>query len=240
MPFLPIPDFLTMAVLASASLCPNVPPPNIEVVASREPTKIRHDMTKEQLQNLRKDTKLPYQMMDLSHVETGGVLHSDIEIKHDVGFGVVPGNTADTVNQACVRYENIRITFALNPVIFIASDYTPESCWYKEIREHEESHIDMDEVVILKYAKRVQEGMKMAFSAPADFIAGPVDPKKTDPLKEKMGNDLVAMVNVLTADMGAERQEKQQGVDSLGGYAYIMNTCYQGENVVKITPDQRR
>lgn len=240
MPVLPLPEIVTLAVLASAGLCPNVPPPHIEVVASRQPTRIRQDLSKAELQDLRKDTKLPHQMMDLSHVETGGVLYSEIKIQHDVGFGTVPGNTAETVNQSCVRYENIRITLALNPEIYIASDYAPDSCWYHEIREHEESHIDMDEIVIMKYAKRVQDGMKLAFSTPADFIAGPVNPKKIDPLKKKMGEDLVTMVHVLTAGMGAERQEKQQGVDSLGGYAYIMNTCYDGPNVVKVTPDPRR
>lgn len=240
MPFFTVPDIATLTVLASAGLCPNVPPPNIDVIATRQPTRINQDLSKAELQNLRKDTELPHQMMNLSHVETGGVLYSEIQIQHDAGFGTVPGNTIDTVNQSCVRYENIRITFSLNPEIFIASDYAPDSCWYREIREHEESHIDMDEIIMMKYAKRVDDGMKLAFSSPADFIAGPVDPKKTAPLESKMGEDLVAMVKAMTVEMAAERQDKQQGVDSLGGYAYIMNSCYDGDNVVTVAPVPRR
>lgn len=240
MPAFPIPDFLTLTVLASANLCPAVPPPDIHVFVTRQDTEIRRDLTKVDLQKLRKDTALPHQMVDMSHVDTGGVLNSDISIRNDINFDVVPGNTAETVNQVCVRYRTINITLDLDPTILIAREYDPKSCWYNQVLQHEESHIDMDNVVLTKYAKRLQEGMKMAFSMPDDFISGPVPAKGADELKQNMGNALVAMVNILTTDLGAERQAKQQGVDSLEGYAYIMNNCYTGPNVVQVEPSYGR
>lgn len=219
-----------------ASLCPIVPGPQISVLTTRQLTEIRQNYSKDELKALRADTELPYQLQDLSHVETGGVMRGDIDIKYDVSFGEVPGNTVETVNDACVRYAQITITLHITPLIFIASEYGKESCWYEEIHKHEELHIDVDEEVVKKYAQRIEDGLNLAFATPEDFIDGPVKPKKAAALKKYMGQNLVAMIDVLANDMARERLERQQEVDSLSGYGEIMNACYQGRNVFRPAP----
>ncbi|MGZ9109264.1 MAG: hypothetical protein ACXW4B_10660 [Micavibrio sp.] len=223
-------------VSATAPWCPVVPAPQISVMTTRQLTEIRQNYNKDELKALRADTALPYQMQDLSHVETGGVMRGDIDIKYDVSFGEIPGNTAETVNHSCVRYAQIKITLHITPLIFIAREYGKDSCWYKEIHKHEELHIDVDEEVVKKYAQRIEDGLKLAFAAPDDFIDGPVKPKKAAVLKKEMGHNLVAMIDVLAKDMARERLERQQEVDSLGGYGEIMNACYHGPTVFRPAP----
>lgn len=228
-------------VLASASpaevpLCPNVSPPLIAVdVGSLEPV-IRHDLTKNKMSQFVSDTTLPTQMQELSHLEVGGMMQGDIHVRYDVVTGTIPGNTAETVHLNCVRYQTIKITLELAPTIFIASDYAPESCWYHEILEHEQSHIDMDRVVVEKYRQRMADGLALAFSEPGDSVQGPVRSKKEiAALKKSMGDQIVQMTDGLIADMKRERQSIQQSVDSTEGYAFIMNSCYQGDNVLTVS-----
>lgn len=215
--------------------CPAVPPPRVSVQTSRKETHIRHDLSKEALMAMQTDTDLPYQMQDMTHVETGGMVRGDIKVAYRIDMDAVPGATAATVEARCVRYSDINVVLELTPTIFIASDYAPETCWYKEIRTHEESHIDIDAIVIDKYASRISDGLQMAFSMPQDHIAGPVAPAQVDDLKKQMGEAVMAMVDVMVRDMARERIEKQAGVDSIRGYGHIMNSCYDGDNVVHIT-----
>ncbi len=136
----------------------------------------------------------------------------------------------------CVRYDSVQVTLTLMPTIYIASDYDEKSCWYKETYEHEMSHADMDRVVMEKYKARLQDGLALAFSGPQDGVQGPVAAKKVKDLKRAMGEQVVNMTGSLLADMARERMAGQQGVDSIKSYAYIMNQCYHGSNVVKVRP----
>ncbi len=229
---------LAGVILASAQDaggCPVVAAPDIFVETRRQKTEIRHDLTKAELLEIQGDTDLPYQMQNLAHVETGGMMSGDINISYEIVMDEIP--VATTVDSdLCVRYRQIRVVLEMDPTIFIARDYAPDSCWYHEIHQHEESHIDMDQIVIDKYSGRIQDGLAMAFSMPHDNVAGPVEMDGVPALKKQMGETLMAMVDVMLRDMARERQQKQQGVDSLRGYAYIMNRCYDGDNVIHIDP----
>lgn len=238
MPVLPMFETINAIVLAAAGagVCPDVPPPRIAVLTRRQPTQIHHSLSQAELENFKTTTDLPMQMHDLSHVETGGLMRGDIGIGYQIDFGTTPGATPETNAHECVRYKDITVTLTIKPEIYVATNYAPQSCWYHEILEHEESHIDMDQVVIDKYSGRIEAGLKMAFSQPGDSTGGPVDPRGTEALKKDMGRNVVDMVNVMVRDMARERAEKQHGVDSFGGYAYIMNACYDGDNVIELAP----
>ena len=226
--------FMLASASTGAGACPVVPPPQIFVETRRQKTEIRHDLTKDELLAMRSDTNLPYQMQDIAHIETGGMMQGDIRVSYDIVMDEIPGATAETVFDFCVRYQQIRVTLEIAPTIFIAKDHAPDSCWYHEIRQHEESHIDMDQVVVDKYSGRIKDGLALAFSMPEDNVAGPVKKKEISALKKQMGETLMAMVDVMARDMARERHVKQQGVDSVEGYGYIMNQCYDGDNVITI------
>ncbi|HEY8190487.1 MAG TPA: hypothetical protein VIF12_07360, partial [Micavibrio sp.] len=168
---------------------------------------------------------LPYQMQDMSHVETGGLMRGDIKIGYAIDLGDFPVREGEN----CVRYKSIAVTLELDPEIFIARDYAPDSCWFKKILDHEESHIDMDQVVIDKYAARIRDGLSLAFSVPEDAVAGPVGSADIAGLKASMGKNVMGVVGVMARDMLRERQQKQQAVDSAGSYAYIVKSCHSGD-----------
>lgn len=225
-----------LAAPQNVNACPVVPAPDIFVETRRQKTQIRHDLSKEQLMAMQGDTDLPYQMASVVHLETGGMMHGDIKVGYDIVMDEIPLAAADTVFDSCVRYRQVRVTLELDPTIFIARDFAPDSCWYHEIYQHEESHIDMDQIVIDKYAARIKDGLGLAFSMPQDNVSGPANKAAVPALKKDMGQTVMAMVDVVVRDMGRERQQKQQGVDSLHGYAYIMDQCYDGDNVIRVDP----
>lgn len=224
-------------VLASAApACPNVPAPRIGVEIVFEKPVINHERSIAQMRSTRMDTATPYQMRRLDHADRGGMIENDIGIDYNVETSVVPGNTAQTVNMSCVKYDSVQVRLTLRPKIYIARDYDEESCWYRETYQHEMSHVDMDMTVMEKYKERLRDGLALAFSGPQDGVQGPVNGKKVADLKKAMGNDLVSMTNALLSDMVRERLQQQQGVDSIENYAYIMDQCYRGGNVVKVKP----
>lgn len=230
-----------LAVMAATApipvpACPNANAPQIGVeVVTIQPV-IDHMQSIAQMKMTQMDTKVPYQMKQLDHASRGGMIEDDIRIDYSVNTSAIPGNTAETVNMNCVKYDSVQVRLTLQPKIFIAKDYDEKSCWYHETYEHEMSHVDMDRVVMEKYKGRLQDGLALAFSGPQDSVQGPVKKGGVEKLKKKMGNDLVNMTNSLLADMVRERMEQQQGVDSVKNYAYIMNQCYRGDNVVKVRP----
>lgn len=231
--------FLSGIILASAQdagACPVVPAPDIFVETRRQKTRIRHDLTKEELMAMQTDTDLPYQMKNIEHIETGGMMQGSIKVNYEIAMDEIPAATTGHVFDYCIRYRQVKVILELDPTIFIARDYAPDSCWYDEIGQHEESHIDMDQAVIDKYSQRIKDGLTLAFSMPQDNVAGPVKKDGIESLKKDMGQTVMAMVDVMVRDMVRERQEKQQGVDSLHGYAYIMERCYDGDNVITVLP----
>ena len=211
---------------AAPTACPSVPAPNIVVEMRVKDPVISHDKSIAQMKMMRMDTNMPFEMQQFDHVDRGGMMSSEIQISYGVETSPVPGNTAETVNQNCVRYDNVDITLTLASKIFVAKDYAESSCYYQKTREHELGHFDMDKVVVEKYRMRLQDGLSLAFSGPQDAIQGPVSKRKIKALEKKMGEQIVGMTNGLLADMVRERQEKQQAVDSVQNYAYIMNSCY--------------
>jgi hypothetical protein len=231
-----IKEGVSAVILASAGACPAVPPPEIRVVAIRQPTQVDHTLSREDLQEFKTESDLPLQMKNLEHIETGGVMRGDIGISYHIDMGEIPGRTEDTNHLSCVRYKDIVVTMEIAPKVFVARDYAPDSCWYREILQHEESHIDMDVLVVEKYAQRIEDGLALAFATPGDVVAGPVAGKAVDDLKKRMGENVTAMVDVLILDMARERREKQAVVDSVEGYSYLMNQCYQGRNVIYYDP----
>lgn len=228
--------FLVLAAAPAVPACPNVIAPQIGVEVVMAKPVIDHDQSIAQMRSTQMDTSVPYQMRQLDHASRGGMIENDIKIDYNVQTSDVPGNTAQTVNMHCVKFDSVQVRLTLKPKIFIASDYDEKSCWYNQTYEHEMSHVDMDRVVMEKYKGRLQDGLALAFSGPQDGVQGPVKKGGIDRLKKKMGNDLVNMTNSLLADMVHERMEQQQGVDSVESYAYIMNQCYHGNNVVKVKP----
>lgn len=211
---------------ATQPACPSVSAPNIVVEMRVKEPVINHKKTIAQMKLMRMDTTMPFEMRQFDHLDRGGMMSAEIQIHYGVKTSPVPGNTAETVNMHCVRYDNVDITLTLAPKIFVARDYADHSCYYQKTLQHELGHVDMDKVVVEKYRMRLQDGLSLAFSGPQDAIAGPVAKRKIKALEKKMGEQIVGMTNGLLADMVRERQEKQQAVDSVQNYAYIMNACY--------------
>lgn len=230
----PVMEGLRGLVLIASGGCPHVHAPDIVVRAHRAPTVLHTTLTMQDLARFKTESDLPLQMHELTHVETGGLMRGDIKIRYDVDIESIP--SAGQSGQSCSYYKAITVSLILNPQVYIAREYAPGTCWFRQIREHEESHVDMDQNVIHKYAARIQDGLKLAFAAEHSYMTAPYPQSMRNEAETLMGGDVVATVNVIVRDMKRERMEKQSAVDSFAGYAYIMDQCYAGDNVLMVPP----
>lgn len=234
MPFIPLPvaEIMNTVILAATMECATLPPPQIRVEAVRKPTSIDHTLSREQLRAFETDTAMPREMRSLSHVDVGGIMKAAITTRYDIDFA----HSGILMKGHCVHIKKIHVILELAPAIYIAAEHPEGSCFYEKIREHEESHIDMDKVVVEKYADRIKDGLKLAFAVPDDGTAGPVSKRRIKKLESNVGANVMQMVNVMLKDMARERAEKQAGVDSAQGYNYITTTCNPDAKVVKVQP----
>lgn len=218
-----LPEIEIFAVLASTGLCPNLPGPDIVVSIQHHEVEIRNDLTRAQLQELRGDIDLAYQTQDHSHGEISGMLRGDIGFKYRLNFDQVPHKPGGGV---CIRYRRVHVILELGPVIFVAREYAPPGCLYREIYQHEATHLAVDKSIIEKYAQRMRDGLAMAFSLPGDSVAGPVDVGAVPALKKDMGNAVMGMTNILMQDLARERVERQAAIDAPENYTRVLRRCY--------------
>lgn len=216
-----LPEMEVFAVLASSGLCPTLPGPGIIVSIQHDDVEIRNDLTRAQLQEMHDDIDLAYRVNDHAHDEIGGMLRGDIAIKYKINFDQVPVR-----NGVCVRYNTVHVVLAIDPVIFVAREYAPPACMYREIYGHEEMHLAVDKSVMEKYAQRMRDGLAMAFSLPGDGVAGPVPVHAVPAFKEDMGRAVMGIANILVQDMARERAERQAAVDAPENYVQVMRRCY--------------
>lgn len=219
---LSLPEIEVFAVLASSGLCPALPGPDIIVSIQHHDAEVRNDLTSAQLQELRGDMDVAHQTPDGDHAKILGLLHGDIAIKYRINFAKVPQSSG---SGACLRYDRIHVVLELAPVIFVARDYAPQHCLYREIFQHEEAHLAVDRRVMDKYAQRLRDGLMMAFSMPGDGVAGPVADDAMVAFQEDMGRAVMGMADVVVQDMAQERVERQAAVDSPEHYARVMRRC---------------
>lgn len=218
-----LPEMEVFAVLASTGLCPNLPGPDIIVSIQHHEAEIRNDLTRAELQELRGGVDLAYQLQDHAHAEVGGMLRGDIGVKYRINFDQVPNNAEGDI---CVRYKTVRVILEMNPVIFVAQEYAPPACLYREIYQHEATHLAVDKSIMEKYAQRMRDGLAMAFSLPGDSVSGPVQAGGVPALKEEMGGSVMAMTKILMQDMARERVERQAAIDVPENYRLVVRRCY--------------
>jgi hypothetical protein len=118
---LSLPEMEIFAVLASAGVCPVLPGPEIIVSIQHHGAEIRNDLTRAQLQDLRADMDLAYQIRGPANAEIGGLLQGDIGIQYAIDFDQIPYSTAaNKLGQFCARYRRIHLVLGAKPVIYVA------------------------------------------------------------------------------------------------------------------------
>ena len=206
--------------LASAgNLCSRQSEPKITVASSD--TKIRYDGSKSQaeLDNFKYDTVSPYDKSLQTHV--GGLMAGEVSVAQNIR---IYQETYPRLNQGCLYIDAIKVDLHIKPVIYIASEYPKGSCMYNAVMEHEKKHIAVDRAIVGKYTGVITRGVRKAL-AKIGAAHGPFTQGQLKFEQEKLQTFVQDTIKQYSAQMSAERQKKQQDVDTLEEYERVQAKC---------------
>lgn len=215
-------DYLAAGYLhlaASEIECQIKQTPRIEVGASD--TRVRYDHTKSQsqLDNIENDTISPYGKNAQTHV--GGLMSGEVSISQNIS---IYQETWPNLNRGCLYYDSIKVDLHIKPVIYIAREYPKSGCMYKSILEHEKKHIAVDREIVNKYSKLIITALEAALKK-IGVSHGPFPGGQLKAKQEMLQAYVQDTVKQYSSAMSAERQKRQQDVDTLAEYESVQAKC---------------
>ena len=216
-----------LLILATSNnkLCQMPAPTKINVKPSTQ--KVEYDFSKslKELQATQADTINPYGFSGISHTlgYARGAVRTEMHVK--LGSRYLPRH-----NALCVWYDEVNVSFKIDPTITIAKEVMADRCKGKVVKEHELKHVKVDRKIVNKYAKiigkKLYEGLKSR-----GFIAGPVRVEDEDAVATRMHRTVHQIVEHQTKRMDLDRAEAQQAVDSLEEYERVAKLCPQWDPI---------
>lgn len=206
--------------LAAAGVsCQPHPIPQVVVSPSRSAVQYDNTKSKKELETFQIDTVNPYDRHQETHV--GGLMSGEIKVEHAVGF---VQEKYESVQQGCLHYDSITVKITINPTIYIASENRPGSCRYASILEHEKKHVEVDRLVVNKYAKRINKALSYALNKYGATF-GPMKMSAMTGTQTRLQNYIDGIVRKEVDAMNAERKKLQQAVDTLEEYERVRKQC---------------
>jgi hypothetical protein len=154
--------------------------------------------------------------------DVGGLMYGHVAIDHEIQFS----RTSDgNGGFGCVAMRQVNVTLRVDPTIYIAAPYRTKECLFREIVGHEQHHVDVDRAIAEKYRGRIEDGLRMLFSQPADYSSGVITAADMAGTQKRMEKTMDNAIGVLFQDMQNERARAQHDVDSPAEYARIARTC---------------
>lgn len=206
--------------LASGNItCQLKQAPRIDISASD--TSVRYDHTKyqTQLDQLGSDTKSPYGKGVQTHV--GGLMSGEVSVSQNIR---IMQETYPSLNTGCLYIDSVKVNIHIKPTIYIAKEYSQNSCMYKAVMEHEKKHIAVDRKIVNKYTNLIVYGLDKALKK-AGYAQGPFSTGRLPAEQKRIQDYTQAIVNAYAQQMTEERKKLQQDVDSLQEYNRVNNLC---------------
>ncbi len=209
---------LIMFLPAQANGCDQAPYPVVRIRVAETPAEF--DLTRSVQELSRMPVGAPSPYPSHYHTEVGGVMNGEIALDHKETFG-----GAQAGDKACVMLKQIEITLTISPTIYIASDFQDQTCWFREIFEHESKHVETDRALIKKYQARITDGLNMMLMMPSDYASGWIETSAVEGAQYDMQAGIENALEVLFNTMMRERAEMQREVDSVHEYNRIARAC---------------
>lgn len=206
--------------LASADIkCQLKQSPRVDIAASDTSVRYDHTKTQVELDRLGTDTESPYGAGVRSHV--GGLMSGEVSISQNIR---IMQEIYPTLNAGCLYVESIKVNIHLNPTIYIAKEFTKDSCMYDAVMEHEKKHITVDRQIVNKYTKLIVHGLDAAFKG-FGYAQGPFTKGQLPAQQKIMQEFSQGIVQSYAQKMTEERKARQQAVDTLEEYNRVNNLC---------------
>lgn len=203
---------------AQTVTCSHQAPPPVRVAPSLEQIKYDNSRTQRELDRMDIDTLNPYGNKE-THV--GGLMSGEIRVEHKVGF---VQERYEQLDQTCVHYDSIAVSMTINPTIYIAREHKPGTCRYAAIMEHEHKHVDVDRVIVNKYARRIGDALSFALNK-YGATYGPFPQAEVAGIQNRLQRYIDDIVKAEVEAMNTERLAAQQAIDTLEEYERVRKLC---------------
>lgn len=220
-----IPSLLLGPILASTLACGAAPAPAVTVDVVTAPARINHERGIAALQTVPVGRPArPGHGAHGDHLPEGmtvsGLMSGRIEIASDIGFGLRRWPEQDRV---CAWIADLSITIHVQPEIFIAREYAPDTCEYQAVLEHENKHVAMDRWIAHAYQRRFRN--KMTALVGEIGMRGPMTESIEAQVLDRMSAHVQATLDEVTAEMFHTRDVRQREIDSLEEYQRVTAQC---------------
>jgi hypothetical protein len=150
----------------------------------------------------------------------GGVTVSDYSPQFLITFS---GASDPITGKSCLAAEKIELSLNYSPVIYIATEYKPGSCRYKEIMLHEARHVNTDIITFREYLPIMQAEVQQA--AAKLKVMGPLAAHEVLPARDKTVDALKAALGASIDKISSVLHQRQQAIDTRAEYIRTSRAC---------------
>jgi len=204
--------------LAAFGMCNPAPTAQVTMVFNNNLPTENNRLTSADLGNFNISTTFSKSRKEVFTV--GGVTVSDFSPQFLVTFA---GSSDPITGKSCLAAEKIELSLNYNPIIYIASDYKPGTCRYKEIMLHEARHVNTDIITFREYLPVMQAEMQQA--AAKLQVMGPLAAHEVLPARDKTVDVLKAALGASVDKISNVLHQRQQAIDTREEYLRSSRAC---------------
>ena len=124
---------------------------------------------------------------------------------------------------SCVTVSAIHVRLILSPTVWVANEFTPGSCMYNVVRDHEMKHVNKDRIVADRQVGRFRAALAEVSRNRGYF--GPGSPPSVMASVQQLEEQIRQTINLQMEDFKAEQSRAQQEVDTAAEYSRIAHAC---------------
>ncbi len=199
--------------------CPTHEPTKINITPISE--KIKYDVSQslKELQQYDMDTVDPYGFHGTSI--TRAFMNGSVGLSYEMTFASQP---IPEYKISCQWYDQINVKIEVAPTIVVAKEIYHDPCMRKAVIGHELKHVQVDRVIVNKYAKIIGQKLFSELSS-RGFTAGPFASEREEEIRNKMMHVVSQIIDLEQEKMNIERREQQRAVDTLKEYERVDDQC---------------
>lgn len=207
-------------VHAGTLVCNGKAPPLVEIAVEVADPVIDFNVTKDALN--RKFRNIPIKDADIYHAELDAVMTGALTVGNAINL---TESRSASGAEACVGFDRLRVTFRMEPRIYLASEKTHDDCMARVLLEHELKHVQIDKDILAKYQTQARESLEFAFGMPTDVMVGPVPVSLIPDVKAELNGRVQGALTGIVRQVMVERLDRQREFDSHAEYAHLSNSC---------------
>ncbi|MEM9469678.1 MAG: hypothetical protein AAF988_05905 [Pseudomonadota bacterium] len=193
---------------------------DIKIAPKQDP--IIYDMTKSspELDAIGSGAYSPY---DEAHKTTLlGLTVGRQSLSYEIGFGL---QTWDQLDQTCVHVNSITVNMDYKPTVYVTNRFKNGTCEFKEVYDHEMTHVKITQKMLNKYAKKLGNHLKQSLKNNYSF--GPFKIQNQEAAQKKLQQKIAAITFKINEQMYKEERKHQNRFDDVEAANTILEACDQ-------------